>query len=158
MKDKRVKNDKLREEIKQFLAKNSALALATTKKNVPWACTLIYAFDKDFNLYFLSEKSSRHCQELEKNPKVAVAVHDMSGKMKGVQIQGKVSLVPKTKTPFALALFWKRFPWAKKNWVTSPKQLFAKAFKTALYQIRPERIYLLDKDKYGSEARMILNL
>lgn len=154
MKDIKEKNDRLREMIKEVLAENDTLTMATADDNCPWAATLIYVFDEVFNLYFLSEKASRHSQELEKNPLVAVAIHDQEGKMKGLQVQGRVVLVPKSKIPSALKLFWRRFPWAK-DWVSSPRQLLSKTFTTALYMIRPEKIYFLDRDRFGSDVRKV---
>lgn len=157
MKDIVEKNCRLRKMIGEVLAENDTLTLATSQKACSWLATLIYVFDKDFNLYFLSEKNSRHCCELENNPAVAVAIHDKTGKMKGLQVQGKASLATKPKITQALKLFWRRFPWAK-DWVSSPQQLFSKAFKTALYMIEPQKIYFLDRDRFGSDVRKVLEL
>lgn len=157
MKDIKVKNGKLRKAIKEVLVENDTLTLATSDRKHPWAATLIYAFDEEFNLYFMSEKTSRHSRELDKNPVVAVAIHDKSGKMKGLQIQGKAGLVEKSKIPWALGLFWERFPWAK-DWVSSPKQLLSKAFSTRIYRVQPEKIYFLDKERFGSDVRQVLDL
>lgn len=148
-------NKQIRKLIEEVFSENDTLTIATSDKNAPWVVTLVYAFDGDFNLYFVSEKKSLHSKQLGANPVVAVAVHDKTGKMKGVQIQGKAFLVPKSKIPSALKLFWRRFPWAK-TWVVSPKQLFSLAFKDAMYMVKPLKIYLLNKEKFGSDTRYCL--
>jgi hypothetical protein len=62
----------------------------------PQAAAVFYAADEDFNLYFLSSPTSRHSQNLARDPRVAATVH-ADGQawqaIRGLQIEGAAQQV-----------------------------------------------------------------
>ncbi len=50
----------LRAEISAFLDGQPAMTVATAVRDIPWASSVFYARDDDFNLFFLSGGRSRH--------------------------------------------------------------------------------------------------
>src|SRR3989344_3813530 len=88
----------LRELIKEYLKKTRMIQIATSVDNQPWICTVYCAYDEDFNFYWISKPSTRHSQEIMKNPKVAGAiVYDQQPYPKkgvrGLQFEGTAELL-----------------------------------------------------------------
>ncbi len=78
------------EKAAQIIQENVYLTLATVEGNKPWAAPLFYIYDENLNFYFHSRKSSRHAEEIRKNPDCAVAIFDStkcSSECDGLQIQ-----------------------------------------------------------------------
>lgn len=70
-----VDNALLKEKVLAFLDENKLITLATEKNAQPWAVTVTYAFDQEYNLFFYSDPQTKHAKDLSKNPHVAVAIH-----------------------------------------------------------------------------------
>lgn len=69
--------DKYIEGAKKIIEENIYLTLATSsKKGKPWISPLFFAYDPDYNLYWVSSKYSRHSQLIAENPKVAITIFD----------------------------------------------------------------------------------
>ncbi|MDE1857148.1 MAG: pyridoxamine 5'-phosphate oxidase family protein [Candidatus Micrarchaeota archaeon] len=87
------------EKAKYIIHSNRYMVLATcTKDAKPWANPVLYAYDDDYNLYFLSAIDSKHGENCVENPDVAFAIFDTNqpiGSKEGVQGEGKASLVAK---------------------------------------------------------------
>jgi len=60
--------------IKQYLGQVNIMQLATAVNDQPWACTVHYYADEDFNLYWVSKLEREHSQDIRENPKVAAAI------------------------------------------------------------------------------------
>ena len=74
--------------IKQYLSDNKHMQLATVKDGQPWLCTVYFAADETFNLYWTSGRSRQHSLEILNDSKAAVTVvRDTEGKQ-AVQIIG----------------------------------------------------------------------
>lgn len=64
-----------------YLRSRKIMTVATCNDNIPWACTVFYAVDSNFNIYFLSGGMSRHAKEIENNKAVAVVITDSNQKV-----------------------------------------------------------------------------
>ncbi|TSC87849.1 MAG: Uncharacterized protein G01um10147_352 [Microgenomates group bacterium Gr01-1014_7] len=81
----------LRNLIEDYLKKAKMLQVATAKENQSWACTVYFAFDEKLNIYWISEPTRRHSEEIRNNDKVAgviVLPHTPGDKVRGIQFQG----------------------------------------------------------------------
>lgn len=65
-----------RELVESILRRNRYLTLATAGSAGPWIAPLEYMIDEDLNFYVFSPDDSRHVQDLEMQPSVAVAVFE----------------------------------------------------------------------------------
>jgi len=85
--------DNLRLEIRDFLATQSTLTLATVNnKGQPLAANLFFVEDADLNLYWLSNPASRHSLNLETQPEAAVTISKTTWtwtEIAGVQMEGE---------------------------------------------------------------------
>jgi uncharacterized protein YhbP (UPF0306 family) len=88
----------IKELIGDYLNKTRMLQIATSDGNQPWCCTLYYAYDDDWNIYWLSLPSSRHSEEIMKNPNVAGGIAFSQepypeGGVRGLSFEGKAELL-----------------------------------------------------------------
>ncbi len=75
--------------LKEFLAKNTLMQIATVGEAGPWICNVYFVADDNNNLYWTSARSRRHSKEILENPNVAATiVHDAKRKQ-AVQITGE---------------------------------------------------------------------
>jgi len=145
-----ISKEELRKHILDYLEKNRRMTLATSENNIPWAATVMFAYDNDFNFYFISVPDSRKTKNLETNPRVSGAINEFQktpGKILGVQLEGTAEMLDKNKNTKELEIYKKRFDWAD-NYLHDHE----------LYKIIPKKIYYLDDELFGPGGREILEL
>ncbi len=77
--------------IDEYLKDAKLMQIATSRDNQPWACSVYFAYDKEFHLYWISKPTRRHSKEIHENEKVAgtiVLSHTPGDKVRGIQFQG----------------------------------------------------------------------
>lgn len=86
--DERVKK------AKQILSENIYCTVATSSPSGnPWISPVFFGYDDDFNIYWISDKNSKHSQLIRENPQVAIVVFNSQapeGKGDGVYIEAEV--------------------------------------------------------------------
>lgn len=146
--------------IKEFLHSHFQMVVSTYA-NYPWTATVYYSVDQDLNIYFLSNPETLHCKQIEKNPKVAVAVVDSPQKptslKKGIQIYGKAKKISgANKIRHALEL------WRKTLDVTNPlytyEGMMKKAIKGRMYKITPIRIKFFNEALWREGDEPLISL
>jgi uncharacterized protein YhbP (UPF0306 family) len=64
-------------EAKDIISNNIYMAVATaTQSGEPWISPVFFAYDDQYNLYWVSDKNSRHSNLIRKNSRVAIVVFD----------------------------------------------------------------------------------
>jgi len=135
---------------KEIIEQNQYMTMGTSGdgKN-PWVSPVVYAYDGDWNFYFISIPDSRHCLNMRTDRNIALAIFDSRQKLGegiGLQIEGSVSEVKLTELPKAALVYFKRkYPFGKM------RHAFAAAFKNFLndklyrfYKITPSKIWIND--------------
>lgn len=149
---------------RKIIKKNIYLTLATTAKGRPWASPLFYAYDKNYNFYFVSEKTSQHTRNLKVNPRVAVAIFSSQEKpeaVNGLQIKAKATELGLRELPHALLIYLRR-PETKlmaerfKNY-RNPLEYLGR-FPFRCYKIMPEKFYILDPKITKKDKRVEVRL
>lgn len=84
-------NDKL--SLNKYLESQSLMSLATVDTDGrPWAASVYFVHDGDFNFYFMSSSDSLHCQNIRINPNVSFTIADShqppGGTKFGLQLSG----------------------------------------------------------------------
>jgi len=68
---------KHKSELKQTIADNRHMVIATSSKaGNPWVSPVFFAYDEDYNLYWASEKTSRHSKLIQENANIAIVIFD----------------------------------------------------------------------------------
>lgn len=82
----------LTELIGEILRDSREMVLATTGEGGPWAASLVFGHNENYNLYWTSQDDSRHSLDLAKNPQAAVVINKEPTNGdgdKGLQLEGK---------------------------------------------------------------------
>lgn len=80
--------------VKEYLKNIQQMQIATSNADQSWISTVYFAYDENFDLFWLSRPERRHSIEIEKNPKVSGAIvkqHIYGEKVRGIQFQGIAS-------------------------------------------------------------------
>lgn len=132
----------------EIVQENQYLALATSIKNIPWSCTVTYAYDANLNLYFMSEPNSKHAKDFQVNKNVSAVIYDSTqewGKGLGVQFVGTVEKVSGDEKNFVKKLFFERdYPFGG---VPRVENVFLDAIQNEsyfFYKITPQKMWVSD--------------
>lgn len=86
-----MNNQVIEQVIRENITKTPHLSLATVYDNKPWVCEVHFAYNDELNLYFVSKLTTRHCQEIVKNPHVAgniIKQHPLTEAPNGLYFEG----------------------------------------------------------------------
>lgn len=132
----------------EILEENQYCALATSTENTPWSCTVTYANDKNFNLYFMSDPNSKHTKDFQSNNVVSAVIYDSTqkwGKGLGVQLAGNVEKISENEKDFVKKLFFERdYPFGG---VPNKENVFLDAINDGsyfFYKITPQKMWVSD--------------
>lgn len=78
----------LKQLITDYLKDNKHMQLATVKDGQPWICTVYFAADENFDLYWTSGRSRQHSLEILGESKAAVTVVRDTERKQALQIVG----------------------------------------------------------------------
>ncbi len=148
----------IRQLIKEYLNDARLMQVATSKDNQPWACSVYFAFDDEFNLFWISLPSTRHSQELKANQKVAgtiVLPHTPGDAVRGIQFDGVAKeLTTGEEFHHALELYAKRM-----NMKEERRQKIADGKdEHNVYMIKPTLFVLFDSLNFPINPRQELHI
>lgn len=156
--------EEARAAIRRMLEAHNTLTLATSHDGVPWSATVFYASDADFNLYFVSDRRTRHAQEMAVNRRVALAINadvDSWNDVRGLQIEGEAAEVAGVERARALALYLAKFA-SVKALFESPKNadeqtIVQRLRNTEFWRVTPRFIRLIDNGRgFGFKTELRL--
>ncbi|HVZ67738.1 MAG TPA: pyridoxamine 5'-phosphate oxidase family protein [Patescibacteria group bacterium] len=130
---------KLEELAKKIIRDNEYLALATSEGTKPWASPVHYGVDGNYIFYFVSIPSSKHCSNIDGNPKVSFAIYNSTvpeGQGNGIQVDGKAELLENSEYEHALQYYKSVFV------STDIEGLMKSPYR--IYKITPEHIFIND--------------
>ncbi len=144
-------SEALKRQILDYLACHNTMTLATCDAEAPWAATVFYA-NEDLSLYFFSSPESRHCQNLARNPRVAVTIQEDYKDwrvIKGVQLEGGVSVIDSLlEKAKVMAIYARKYPAVIKLFTDPASGIYHKAFlKVKFYRVAPERLFFVDNEQ-----------
>lgn len=80
-------------EAKDIISSNIYMTVATASlEGDPWISPVFFAYDDTYNLYWVSDKNSRHSELIRENDRVAIVVFDSSapeGEGDGVYVEAQ---------------------------------------------------------------------
>jgi uncharacterized protein YhbP (UPF0306 family) len=82
--------------VREYLDKTVHMSLATVSGDRPWVCEVHFVYDDSLNLYFRSQESRRHSQEIAQNSHVAgniVRQHEVMEYPNAIYFEGTAMLV-----------------------------------------------------------------
>lgn len=98
--------------IRETLESTYYCSLATYGPDGAWVSPVYFAFDGDFNLYFISMPASRHMQNIGNGAPVAVAIYSTDqapgSDVRGVQLSGWAQLIEDDDVEAACDIYYGR--------------------------------------------------
>lgn len=99
--------------IRDYIKNVLHMSLGTCVDNKPWVCEVHFAYDDDMNLYFGSDATRRHSQEIAINPNVSGTIHEphtLEMKPRGLYFEGTAEMLTDVTSDHpAQKLFIERF-------------------------------------------------
>lgn len=136
---------------REIVENNQYMTLGTTDPGgSSWVAPVVYARDKNWNLYFISIPDSRHCSNIKLNDKVSAAIfdsHQKVGEGVGIQMEGVAEETSLKDTPLVTKMYFSRkYPYGR-----NMKSAFSSALKSFLdgkvyrfYKLTPTRVWIND--------------
>jgi uncharacterized protein YhbP (UPF0306 family) len=154
---KRFSDDRIRRSISRILRENVLCSMSTVAPgNRPHINTAYFCHTPDLEFYFLSDPSSQHCRNLERNPSVAMTIFRSAqvwgGPDRGLQLFGTCRRTRGRGAREAERCYAARFsPYAKWMEGLSPAERRQAALlrSYAFYRFLPRRIKILDEREFG---------
>lgn len=143
----------IKKRIREVLNKTHLMSLATHDDVGPWVADVIFIYDEDMNIYWMSDPETRHSKAILKNNTAAGAI-TYSTKSKesnlGIQFEG----IAKQLQGVQFELLIKHL--AKRGY---PKPELSQARKILdgdlWYQITPSKIFLIDEENFGYDRKSL---
>lgn len=138
--------------IREVLERCRLMSLATVDEGGPWVADLIYVFDDDFNIYWMSSRNVRHSKAIETNGQAAGAITLPTGPGEmnfGIQLSGTAERIDGARYDLALKQA------AKRNKPT-PKETDDFLHGHSWYVLRPALIELIDEQNFGFKKQGFL--
>ncbi len=155
--EKRFSDERIRRSIARILRENVLCSMSTvTPGNRPHINTAYFCYTSDLEIYFLSDPSSQHCRNLERNPSLAMTIFRSAqvwgGEDRGLQLFGTCRRTRGRAAREAERCYAARFsPYAK--WMAglrpAERQQAALLRSYAFYRFLPRRIKILDEREFG---------
>ncbi len=129
------------------------MSLATVDDAGVWVADVIFIFDENWNIYWLSAPDTRHSQAILKNNKVAGTITLSTKKNEpnfGIQFEGKAERLE----GIQFSLLVKH--WAKRG---HPAPEMSQALKLldgdCWYKLLPTNIGLIDEENFGFDRQVV---
>ncbi len=140
----------VRELIKEVLEKGYLMSLGTIDDGGIWVSDVIYIFDDDFTIFWMSDPDCRHSKAILKNPKVAgtITVNLPKENNLGIQFEGVAEKIDGA-----------RFDLAKKHYAKrkkpEPKETDNVLQGDSWYLLKPKKIELICEEFFGFEKQRL---
>jgi len=155
--EKRFSDERIRHSIARILRENVLCSMSTVSPgNRAHINTAYFCATSDLKLYFLSDPSSRHCRNLERNPSLAMTIFRSAqvwgSEDRGLQLFGTCRRTRGRGAREAERCYAARFsPYAK--WMeglsAAERRQAALLRSYAFYRFLPKRIKILDEREFG---------
>lgn len=151
----------LLQSINHILESNTLLAMSSLTGSQSYINTAYFSYNCKLELFILTEHSTIHAQNIEKNSSVAAAIWMDSGiygeNLQGIQLFGTCEKVSAFKMIDALNNYNTRFPTFAQI-IKHPTDFAKGLVKSRLYVIKIEKIKLIDEPKFGRRNYISLSI
>lgn len=142
-----------KQEIYNYLQTQILMGLSTfgDSNSLPWPAIVYFIVDEDLNLYFISSKKAKHCQNIYENPKVTCTVFDSSQKNAGgkigIQYSGQAEEVNSKEKVEWMIERWNHHIAGKDGWRPAPTELLGEG-TSRVYQVAPVKIKFFNTKEF----------
>lgn len=144
----------LKEKIMEILKQTHLMSLGVSDKNGPWVADVIFIYDDDLNIYWMSDPEARHSKAILLNNKIAGSItHSTKSKESnlGIQFEGNAEKLEGIQFKLLIKHLAKR---------GYPKPDISQAAKLldgdCWYKLTPTTTYLIDEENFGYDRQTLL--
>lgn len=149
---------RIAESVTRILESTQLCSMATIRGDTSYIHTAYFCYDSRLHVYFVSQLSSVHVQNIADNPSTAVSVFDTRQPWDdwklGLQFFGETRPTSKDEFKHASELYKVRFPDYKK-WLHSLGRAVASTMVPPSYLFVPSRVKILDDEDFGEETYVV---
>jgi len=142
------------ENVLQYLHSHRVMTVATSGPAGLWAAAVFYVSEQ-FELYFLSSAATRHVQNIEQNPRVAVTIQEDYRdwqSIQGIQLEGAVQTLLGNQRIGAIERYTEKFPFLHQ----APASIQQAMQLVDWFKIIPDRLYFVDNSRgFGHRDRIL---
>jgi len=134
----------IKSKILEVLGRGHLMSLATVDDGGLWVADVIYVYDEDLNIYWMSDPEVRHSKAILKNAQVAgtITISDKSKEPNlGIQFSGKAEKIDGPRHDLAIKHRIKRG-------CQEPTENEDVLQGDSWYMLRPTKIDLVDEENY----------
>jgi uncharacterized protein YhbP (UPF0306 family) len=137
-----------------YLQTARVMQLATCVNNQPWVCNIHFASDDDLNLYWVSDPTRRHSQEIVQNPKAAVTIkiHEDTPDepyVIGISLEGQATLLNDEETKKVANLYISKLNKAP----TLLQEILEGKNVRKFYRLKPSKLVIFDTKNFPDNPR-----
>lgn len=142
--------------IYEILSEGYVMSIATVDECGVWVADVVYIYDGVFNIYWISQISTRHSQAIQKNNQVAasITISQPGEDNRGLQIEGSAEAVDRTSLEMLRKHLIKRAgkvpyqkPFFENNILLDPEMSW--------YKLTPKKIELIYEKYYGFTKQVV---
>ena len=134
----------------EVLEKTHLMSLATVDDGGAWVSDVIFIYDDDLNIYWMSDPDVRHSKAILKNRKVAGTITETTRSKTpnfGIQFSGIAEKIDKARYDLACKHYEKRGK-------AKPKENEDILDGDSWYKLIPTKIELIDEENFGFESKL----
>lgn len=149
--DNKITMAELKEVILDTLRDGIVVNIATARDNQPWVAAMIYVYDQNFNLYWLTRETTRHSEEIADNPKVAANITAVqeNGRARQLQITGEAHMCENQEISVQIEDKYHERHKEFKN--KSLEELASEVKRYKLYKLETGKIFVTHEALWGHE-------
>ncbi len=137
---------------KGIIKKNKYMVIATCgKSHIPWATPLLYAYDEDYNFYFVSAIDSRHASDIAENHRIGIAIYDSEQRMStmdGIEMEAEAHAVGKEGIEKAIAIYSEKVSELEKTGgLEYEKNNYLEPSEFRFFIVKPTRVYVTSTNR-----------
>ncbi|MDO8492420.1 MAG: pyridoxamine 5'-phosphate oxidase family protein [bacterium] len=143
-----MENKEIKQLIKEVLDKGYLMSLATVDSGGAWVSDVIYIYDDNLGIYWMSDPDVRHSQAVTNNSQVAgtITVSSQGEDNLGVQFEGVAEKIDGARYDLALKHY------AKRN-KPIPKETDDVLQGDSWYMLKPKKIELICEKLFGFDKK-----
>lgn len=136
--------------VDEYFAGGKHMQLATVSNGKPWICTVYYVLDDTGNIYWTSDRSSRHSREILADANAAATVVHDDKKKQAIQIAGSAFEVMDDDLERVHGLYVSKF--GSKDYDLE-KMKERSEFGRSYWVLKPEKISLWDTANFPDSPK-----
>lgn len=141
----------LKARVVEVLKNAHLMSLATVDSTGPWVADVIFVFDDDVNIYWMSDPDCRHSKALLRDARVAgsITVSDKSKQPNlGIQFEGRAEKLDGSRYDLGVLHYAKRGR-------VAPSEDEDVLQGDSWYILKPLKIRLIDEEHFGYETQEV---